>query len=214
MSLLHSPLPKTFEAQSDSEPEGEKDERSYTLTVSEDENEEGADQDGTGCSQDEEADDDDEELDEDYDEVVVNPRPLNEVTSLTDKTSPWTSIMSEPDLMSVESPEPPEGEGEDLREDEDEEEETVELLTHSGDGSREESEHQQSDSFNGSAGDSSDTDGERTIQFSAERPPKEPSSPNEASGDRVPSPTTLHATDTHDASCSLDHQDAPTQLYP
>ncbi|KAK5904925.1 hypothetical protein CesoFtcFv8_006442 [Champsocephalus esox] len=118
--------------------------------------------------------------------------------------------MSEPDLVSVESPEPPEGE--DLREDEDEEEETVELLTHSGDGSRGESEHQQSDSFNGSAGDSSDTDGERTIQFSAERPPKKPSSPNEASGDRVPSPTTLHATDTQDASCSLDHQDVPTQL--
>lgn len=212
VSLLHSPLPKTSEAQSDSEPEGEKDERSYTLTVSEDENVEGADQDGTGCSQDEEADDDEEELDEDYDEVVVNPRPLNEVTSLTDKTSPWTSIMSEPDLVSVESPEPPEVEGEDLREDEDEEEETVELLTHSGDESREESEHQQSDSFNGSAGDSSDTDGERTIQFSAERPPKEPSSLNEVSGDRVPSPTTLHATDTHDASCSLDHQDVPTQL--
>ncbi|KAJ4935156.1 hypothetical protein JOQ06_016692 [Pogonophryne albipinna] len=81
----------TSEAQSDSEPEGEKDERSYTLTVSEDENVEGADQD-------------------------------------------------------------------------------------------------------------------------AERPPKEPSSLNEVSGDRVPSPTTLHATDTHDASCSLDHQDVPTQL--
>ncbi|KAF3847532.1 hypothetical protein F7725_020560 [Dissostichus mawsoni] len=212
VSLLHSPLPKTSEAQLDSEPEGEKDERSYTLTVSEDEHEEGADQDGTGCSQDEEADDDDEELDEDYDEVVVNPRPLNEVTSLTDKTSPWTSIMSEPDLVSVESPEPPEGP--DLREDEDEdeEEETVELLTHSGDESREESEHQQSDSFNGSAGDSSDTDGERTIPFLAKRPPKEPSSPNEGSGDRVPSPTTLHATDTHDASCSLDHQNVPTQL--
>ncbi|KAI9544847.1 hypothetical protein NQZ68_042157, partial [Dissostichus eleginoides] len=103
-------------------------------------------------------------------------------------------------------------EGPDLREDEDEEEETVELLTHSGDESREESEHQQSDSFNGSAGDSSDTDGERTIPFLAERPPKEPSSPNEVSGDRVPSPTTLHATDTHDASCSLDHQNVPTQL--
>ncbi|XP_063762656.1 C2 domain-containing protein 3 isoform X2 [Eleginops maclovinus] len=214
VSLLHSPLPKTSEAQSDSEAEEEKHERSYTVTVSEDENDEGAHQDGTGCTRDEEADDD-EEVDEDYDEVVVNPRPLNEVTSLTDKTSPWTSIMSEPDLVSVESPEAPEGP--DLREDEDEEMQAVELLTHdcSGDESQEEgSEHQQSDSFNGSAGGSSDTetDGERTVQVLAGRPPNTPSSPKDGSADRDPSPTTLHATDTHDASCSLDNQDVSTQL--
>ncbi|CAG08977.1 unnamed protein product, partial [Tetraodon nigroviridis] len=40
-------------------------------------------------------DDDDGDEDKDYDEVVVKPRPLNEVTSLTDKTSPWTSVLSD-----------------------------------------------------------------------------------------------------------------------
>ncbi|KAK1899930.1 C2 domain containing protein 3 [Dissostichus eleginoides] len=58
----------------------------------------------------------------------------------------------------------------------------------------------------------SEDENEEGADQDAERPPKEPSSPNEVSGDRVPSPTTLHATDTHDASCSLDHQNVPTQL--
>uniref|UniRef100_A0A4W5LSQ4 C2 domain containing 3 centriole elongation regulator n=1 Tax=Hucho hucho TaxID=62062 RepID=A0A4W5LSQ4_9TELE len=49
-----------------------------------------------------------EEEDGDYEETVVEPRPLNEVTSLTDRTSPWTSLLSDPDLASLESLETPE----------------------------------------------------------------------------------------------------------
>ncbi|KAM8853579.1 C2 domain-containing protein 3 isoform 1-T2 [Synchiropus picturatus] len=47
----------------------------------------------------------DEEEDGDYEAVVVKPRQLNELTSLTDKTSPWTSVLSDPDLDTVESDE-------------------------------------------------------------------------------------------------------------
>ncbi|XP_054649779.1 C2 domain-containing protein 3 isoform X3 [Dunckerocampus dactyliophorus] len=46
---------------------------------------------------------DDEE--EDYDEFVVKPRHLNEVTTLTDKTSPWNSILSDSAPVSSGSPE-------------------------------------------------------------------------------------------------------------
>ncbi len=205
------------EDQIDSGPEEEKDRTNYKDAVSEDENEEGTDEDedGTGCRRDEEADDDEEE-DEDYDEVVVKPRPLNEVTSLTDKTSPWTSILSDPDLVSLESLEAPEEP--DLSQDEDEERQMVNLQTHNCGGShecarREENEDQQRDSFNGSAGDASDTDrdDERPLQALDERRAEEANSPNEGSGDKASSATTQHATDTHDASCSLD---TPQQPYP
>lgn len=43
------------------------------------------------------------EEEEDYDEVVVNQTPLNDVTCMTDRTSPWTSVLSDPDLASLES---------------------------------------------------------------------------------------------------------------
>ncbi|XP_031729391.1 C2 domain-containing protein 3 isoform X2 [Anarrhichthys ocellatus] len=198
VSPLH--LPKMSEDHTDSEPEEEKDSRNYKVTVSEEENEEGTDEDGMGNTQDEEADDDDDdddEEDEDYEEVVVEPRPLNEVTSLTDKTSPWTSILSDPDLVSLEVPEEPF-----LSEDEDE---RRQMVTHDCGGKhkcarRQESE--ESDSFNGSAGDGSDTerDGERTSQAFDERRAQESNSPNEESSDRASSPTI----DTHDASCSVD----------
>ncbi|CDR00195.1 unnamed protein product [Oncorhynchus mykiss] len=49
-----------------------------------------------------------EEEDGDYEETVVEPRPLNEFASLTDRTSPWTSLLSDPDLASLESLETPE----------------------------------------------------------------------------------------------------------
>ncbi|XP_054454467.1 C2 domain-containing protein 3 [Anoplopoma fimbria] len=203
LSPLHSPLPKTSEDHTDSEPEEENGSRNYNATVSEDENEEGTDkdEDGTGSTRDEEADDDD----EDYEEVVVKPRALNEVTSLTDKTSPWTSILSDPDLVSLKSPEVPEEPS--LSEDEDEKRQMVThdcSVKHTTSARREESD--QSDSFNGSAGDASDTerDGERTLQALDERRAKEPNSPNEESGDRASSPTTMNDRDTHDASCSPD----------
>uniref|UniRef100_A0A8C9R605 C2 domain containing 3 centriole elongation regulator n=1 Tax=Scleropages formosus TaxID=113540 RepID=A0A8C9R605_SCLFO len=44
-----------------------------------------------------------EEDEEEYEETVIEPRTLNEVASVTDKTSPWTSVISEPDLTSLES---------------------------------------------------------------------------------------------------------------
>ncbi|KAG9470095.1 hypothetical protein GDO78_018895 [Eleutherodactylus coqui] len=34
---------------------------------------------------------------EEYEENVIEPRTLNEITTLTDRTSPWSSMMSEPD---------------------------------------------------------------------------------------------------------------------
>ncbi|XP_074496633.1 C2 domain-containing protein 3 isoform X2 [Sebastes fasciatus] len=211
-SPLHSPLPKMSEDHTDSEPEEEMDRQNYKVTVSEDENEgeeeggleEGTDkdEDGAGSTQDEEADD------EDYEEFVVKPRPLNEVTSLTDKTSPWTSILSDPDLVSLESLEAPEEP--DLSKDEGEKRQMVNLGSRHCSGEHKCARREESDSFNGSAEDASDTerDGERTLQALDERRANEP---NEVSGDGASLPTTLHATDTHDASCSLDNPDIPLQ---
>nr|XP_023692829.1 C2 domain-containing protein 3 isoform X2 [Paramormyrops kingsleyae] len=45
---------------------------------------------------------------EEYEETVIEPRQLNEISSLTDKTSPWTSLLSDPDLSSISSLELPE----------------------------------------------------------------------------------------------------------
>lgn len=206
-------LPKMSEDQPDSESGGEKDKMNYKVTVSEDENEEGTDEDGAGCRPEEETDDDEEE---DFEEVVVTQRPLNEVTSLTDKTSPWTSILSDPDLVSLQSLEA--SEEPDLSKDRDEKQEVGELQTHDcGDNHKcarqDESEDQKSDSFNGSAGDASDTDidDERMLKASDERRAKEPNSPKKRSGDKALPASTQHATDTHDASCSLNDQDPPPQ---
>ncbi|XP_066518568.1 C2 domain-containing protein 3 isoform X2 [Hoplias malabaricus] len=44
-----------------------------------------------------------EEDDGEFEETLVEPRALNEVTSVTDRTSPWTSVLSDPDLNSLES---------------------------------------------------------------------------------------------------------------
>ncbi|XP_056296608.1 C2 domain-containing protein 3 isoform X3 [Pseudoliparis swirei] len=195
VSPLHSP--KMSEDQPASEPEEEEDGRNYKVTVSEEENEEGSDkdEDGTGSTQDEEAADDDDD-DDDYEEFVVKPRPLNEVTSLTDRTSPWTSILSDPDLTSLKSPEAPEEPF--LSDDEDEKRP---MVTHGCCGPEE---SEQSDSFDDSAGDVSDPerDAERTLE--EERRAKEPDSSTEESGDGASSPTILNVTDTHDASCSVD----------
>lgn len=93
------------------------------------------------------ADDDD----EDYDEVVVNQTPLNEVTSMTDRTSPWTSVLSDPDLASLESVE----QAEDM----------VDLnLESSGDSSKQEHVGEEdSNSLIGSGGDVSDVDSEEEV---------------------------------------------------
>ncbi|XP_048216543.1 C2 domain-containing protein 3 isoform X2 [Perognathus longimembris pacificus] len=44
--------------------------------------------------------------DEDYEEDVIEPRTLNEITTVTDKTSPWSSFVS--DISEVSSPQPDE----------------------------------------------------------------------------------------------------------
>uniref|UniRef100_A0A3Q3A8A3 C2 domain containing 3 centriole elongation regulator n=1 Tax=Kryptolebias marmoratus TaxID=37003 RepID=A0A3Q3A8A3_KRYMA len=126
---------------------------------------------------------DDEEKEEDYEEVVLKPRPLNEVTSLTDRTSPWTSILSDPELVSVESIEAPKDS--DLSEDEDERRQAVDLETRSSEEKHWEDDHHHSSA--GSEGDTSDTqrNDERTLQES-ELQPEEPNSPNERSGDTKP----------------------------
>lgn len=43
---------------------------------------------------------------EDYEEDIIEPRTLNEITTVTDKTSPWSSFMS--DMSEVLSPQPSE----------------------------------------------------------------------------------------------------------
>ncbi|XP_069891124.1 C2 domain-containing protein 3 isoform X2 [Dipodomys merriami] len=49
--------------------------------------------------------------DEDYEEDVIEPRTLNEITTVTDKTSPWSSFVS--DISEVISPQPDEVQRED-----------------------------------------------------------------------------------------------------
>lgn len=44
--------------------------------------------------------------DEDYEEDIIEPRTLNEITTVTDRTSPWSSFMS--DMSEVLSPQPTE----------------------------------------------------------------------------------------------------------
>ncbi|KAM3616832.1 uncharacterized protein V6R79_024159 [Siganus canaliculatus] len=150
-----SPLPKMTEDHTDSESEEEKHRENYTEPEEENGDVSVKDDDGTGCTQHEEADYDEEE-DEDYEEVVLKPRPLNEVTSLTDKTSPWTSILSDPDLVSLESLEAAEASA--LCPDEDEK---WQMLNQQSQSRRD-----RSGSCSQSEGDASETDGaeERTLQ--------------------------------------------------
>ncbi|XP_039527002.1 C2 domain-containing protein 3 isoform X2 [Pimephales promelas] len=56
----------------------------------------------SNLSSDEEEDKDEDEHEE-FEETLIQPRTLNEVTSVTDKTSPWTSLLSDPDMGSLES---------------------------------------------------------------------------------------------------------------
>ncbi|KAL0973183.1 hypothetical protein UPYG_G00200030 [Umbra pygmaea] len=82
-----SPIPSPLPAHSEQHPGSQTDEDEVKSPASGDE----------GNLREEEEDD------RDYEETVVEPRPLNEVTSLTDRTSPWTSVLSDPDLSSLES---------------------------------------------------------------------------------------------------------------
>lgn len=102
---LPSSLANIHEDTTDSEPEEEAGRKSCEDSGSERENEGERSKHGDGhrlgSAVDENNDDGDD--DQDYDEVVVKLRPLNEVTSLTDKTSPWTSVLSDLDTVSLES---------------------------------------------------------------------------------------------------------------
>ncbi|XP_026185547.1 C2 domain-containing protein 3 isoform X2 [Mastacembelus armatus] len=206
---LPSPHPKSSEEQ-DFELENGMNQENHKVIVSEDETEEEEDENLSGCRQDEEADIDEEE-DQDYDEVVVKPRHLNEVSSFTDKTSPWTSILSDPDLVSLESLKASEELG--LSQDKDEKKQLVSLEALDCGGKHECPIQQESDSFNGSAGKASDTesDDERTLQAFDEKRGNGPSSSKKGSGNTGRSPIKQHATDTHDASCSLNNQDSQLQ---
>ncbi|XP_035478063.2 C2 domain-containing protein 3 isoform X3 [Scophthalmus maximus] len=206
------PLPKMSEDQTpDSEAEEEKDRRHYDVTVSEDEKEErtGEDED---CILDQGADDDDEGDNDDYEEFVVKPRHLNEVTSLTDKTSPWTSIHSDPDVVSLESPEAPEEP--DLSQDEDDMEQMVNLEAHESIGKHEHATGEANDSFCQSSEDISDTEGddERTLHAPDERQTKESNGPNKESFDTGPPPTVQHATDTPGVSLDDQHSQLQTSV--
>ena len=104
-SPLPSPPPGPSEQHSESQGEDQEEEDYNLQKAPSSEDESDDDDDGGGCGQ--EMGEEDEE-DGDYEETVVEPRPLNEVTSLTDRTSPWTSLLSDPDLGSLESMEAPE----------------------------------------------------------------------------------------------------------
>uniref|UniRef100_A0A3Q3CPZ9 C2 domain containing 3 centriole elongation regulator n=1 Tax=Haplochromis burtoni TaxID=8153 RepID=A0A3Q3CPZ9_HAPBU len=181
----------------DSEPEEEKDRRSGKAKMTESDEEE------TGCRE-EEDDDVDEQTDEDYEEVVVKLRPLNEVTSLTDKTSPWTSILSDPELASLESLEGPEHL--DLSEDEGKKKLLVDMESGHPSGKHREEESEDDCSLNGSTGDASDLErGDDTSQHAGgERQQQELNSPNKRSHDTDSSPAKQHTTDTHSVSASSD----------
>lgn len=102
---LPSSLANILEDTTDSESEQETGRQSCDDSGSEGENKQGSarNEQEEGCKLDSDDDDDDGDEVKDYDEVVVKPRPLNEVTSSTDKTSPWTSVLSDLDMGSLES---------------------------------------------------------------------------------------------------------------
>lgn len=61
-------------------------------------------QDGLSSEDENKEEDEVEEDDNDeFEETLIEPRPLNEITSATDRTSPWTTVLSDPELGSLES---------------------------------------------------------------------------------------------------------------
>uniref|UniRef100_A0A3B5L6Y3 C2 domain-containing protein n=1 Tax=Xiphophorus couchianus TaxID=32473 RepID=A0A3B5L6Y3_9TELE len=183
-----SPLPaETSEDDTDSDHDDKKDEQSSKDNLSQDEHQE-------DFRQDEEAGDDDDEGDENFEEVVLQPRSLNEVTSLTDRTSPWTSILSDPDLVSVESIE--DQKESDMSENEDKslEENRDGCLS---DEKRTENVHR------------TERDDDRMLQFGDQtKGSNSPNSSDEASSSPQP------VADTHGASGTQDTDENQLQTYP
>ncbi|XP_030008574.1 C2 domain-containing protein 3 isoform X2 [Sphaeramia orbicularis] len=206
-----SPQPNIFEDRVNSEADKEKDGPNFTTALSEDENEGGADgEDGSVYRGNEEPapDDEEEEENEDYEEVVVKPRHLNELTSLTDRTSPWTSILSDPDLVSLENLDEPEEP--DLNQgEEDKHQQTVNLDIQGSSGKctcREHSEEEGGRHQTVSGSDASDTESDETEEET------ELSSATKGLGDTCLSPTQEPPSESHDVSSSLHSEDSQLQL--
>lgn len=191
---LPSSLANILEDTTDSEPEEETGRQSCDDSGSEGENKEGSDRNEheEGCKLVSVGDDDDGDEVKDYDEVVVNPRPLNEVTSSTDKTSPWTSVLSDLDMGSLESVE-----------------ETNEATLTPDDSEKLQISNQQQGCGRQGA-TSSDCDDERTIE-TEERQGKESESQSDLSHENSSSPHKQEAGATDEASSSQDEQ---PQAYP
>ncbi|XP_061733331.1 C2 domain-containing protein 3-like isoform X3 [Nerophis ophidion] len=97
-----------------------------------------------------------EDDEEDYEEFVVEPRHLNELTTLTDKTSPWNSIVS--DSVSIAS-ECPEAELSQDNEDKSQNKRQESIRKDAGEASQSHS----SDSFDGLLEEASDTDSDQDV---------------------------------------------------
>lgn len=206
---LPSSMPNIREDTSDSESEEDAGRKSCEGSGSESENEEEGSEHEDGRRLDSVGDEDNDDGDEEkgYDEVVVQPRPLNEVTSLTDKTSPWTSVLSDLDMVSLESAE-----------------ETNEAILSPADGEKLQISNQQTSDrreqsgcdrrdANRSAGDASDADcgDERTRPTEEKRREKECESPTDLSPETGLLPRKQEATASHYASSPQDQQ---PQTYP
>lgn len=191
----------------DSELEKEADRKSCEDSGSESENEEERSEHEDGHRLNSVGDEDADDEDKDYEEVVVKPRPLNEVTSLTDKTSPWTSVLSDLDMVSLQSVE--ETNEENLSAADGEKLQILNLQT------SDYSEQNRCDrrDANRSAGNASDADcgGERTRQIAEKRQEKESESLCNLSHEKSLSPHKKEATANHYTSSSQDKQ---PQMYP
>ncbi|XP_029699383.1 C2 domain-containing protein 3 isoform X2 [Takifugu rubripes] len=196
---LPSSLANILEDTTDSEPEEETGQQSCDDSGSEGENRQESDgnEHEEGCKLDSVGDDDDGDEVKDYDEVVVKPRSLNEVTSLTDKTSPWTSVLSDLDMGSLESME-----------------ETSEATLTPDDSEKLQIFNQQTPNCDEQHGcgrqgarssDCGETEGERTIE-TEERHGKESESHSDLSHENSLSPHKQDVGVTDDASSSQDKQ--------
>lgn len=207
---LPSSMANILEDTTDSEPEDKADRKSCEDLESESENKEGSDrtedEDAHRLDSVDDGDNDDGDEDKDYDEVVVKPRSLNEVTSLTDKTSPWTSVLSDLDMSSLESVEETNkaslrrADGEKL------------LILNRQTSSCSDQHECDGQDGNRSAGDTSEAESgdERTIQTEETRQGKENKSPREPSQKSL-SAHKQDAVFTHGAPSSKDNR---PQAYP
>lgn len=166
------------------------------------------DEDGSGGRVEEDADYDGEE-DEDYDEVVLKPRHLNEFTSLTDKTSPWTSVLSDPEPGSPGSCE--------ATDQSQNKEHTLTACSENLSAQTSSGNHESSGREEGvSADEDSDVNGygDRTLQTLNEEQAQDLNSSSTESNDTHLSPTTQHETAADESLSSPDAQDSKVQLYP